>query len=281
MKQQDRENNFEFIFTGDTDSEEFFDGNELQTLYYYNRDDPFAIYVDEKENAIDSLETIIQFLDRIDNLKWKWIVFALHHSLYCFCISALKRGNYYLVLDRGSKQDNKIYVQIGNEPKPKKSSIKWFYIGTNKTPAYRIEGKEVDEIPPEHSKLRSKNKLIGFWTALARVQDQYFWMGSMHGQSALKISDDELKKIFWLIEYVRNDLTHFVPKGYSIDILSIIDACKVVLDKIDYLVFQSYAITFYRYNQEINRVRKTLDIIYDKIGAEKKHIASKLKNKKG
>ena len=62
--------------------------------YEHNRESPYYISIDEKENAIDSLETTLSFLGRDDNLKWKWFAIALHHSLYSFCISALEHGNY-------------------------------------------------------------------------------------------------------------------------------------------------------------------------------------------
>ena len=37
--------------------------DELRSYYEYNREDDSAIHLDEKENAIDSLETALQFLD--------------------------------------------------------------------------------------------------------------------------------------------------------------------------------------------------------------------------
>jgi hypothetical protein len=48
------------------------------------------LWIDEVENPIDSLETALQFLQREDNLKWKWIAIALHHSLYSFYIGMWK-----------------------------------------------------------------------------------------------------------------------------------------------------------------------------------------------
>lgn len=248
-----------------------------KSLNDFNNEDPFSVYIDVTENAIDSIETVIDFLEREDNLKWKWIVFALHHSLYCFCISALEKGNYEIVLHRGYQEDNKIFIRKGNDTKPKRSKIIPFFLGKYKTPAYRIEWDEAEKIPEKKLKPKSTSKLIGFWTALARVQDEYFWMGRLHGQKALTISDEELEKICWLIEKVRNDLTHFVPKGYSIDILSIIDACQVVLQKIEFLALDSYSINYLNYEQATKRVKDALKIINAKLDAERKNIEELIK----
>lgn len=257
--------------------EELRESTPHKPLVDFNQEDTFSVYVDETENAIDSLETVIDFLKREDNLKWKWIVFALHHSLYSFCISALEKGNYETVLARGYKEDNKVIITKLNEGITRESRIVPFFIKEYKTPAYRIEWDEVDKIPEKKLKPIAGNKLIGFWTALARVQDEYFWMGRLHGQKALTISDEELKKICWLIEKVRNDLTHFVPKGYSIDILSIIDACQVVLQKIEFLALESYSINYLNYEQATKRVKDALKIINAKLDAERKNIEELIK----
>ena len=221
-------------------------GTEQNPKGYYdwNREDSNALYIDEKENAIDSLETALQFLNRNDNLKWKWVAFALHHSLYSFCISSLENGNYENVLFKG--REDEWIVQVGGQYQ-QKSEIVHLYIKTYKTPAFRIVWKELKVVPKTQTKRKKmipKETLIGFWTALARVQDQYFWMGRLYSQKAVQISDEELEQIYWLTEYVRNNLTHFIPKGYAIGIEQIISASKIILEKIEYLVFESFSVHF-------------------------------------
>lgn len=258
------------------DSEQLFD-NDRDTRGYYewNREDPSALHLDGNENAIDSLETIIQFLDRDDNLKWKWIVFAFHHSLYSFCVSALEKGNYANVLMKGKEDD--ICVQFDKE-KPIKSEIQRFSIKGYKTPAFRIIWNEIEEFPQLELKKNNKIKkeiLIGFWSDLARVQDQKFWMGRLFGQKAVPVNDEELEQIVWLIEKVRNDLAHFIPKGYSIDIYSIIKAIQVILDKIDFLVFQSFSILFIDSNKSQKRIKNTLEKINGKLIIELEKVEMK------
>lgn len=238
----------------------------------WNRESSTALYIDEKENAIDSLETAIQFLERNDNLKWKWFAFAVHHSLYSFCISALENGNYANVVNQG-KEDEWI-VSVGDQ-KPKKSKTVHLFIKNYKTPAFRIGWVDVPTTSIHKSKNKrkiSKENLIGFWTALARVQDSYFWMGRLYLSKAVPISDDELESIYWLAEAVRNDLTHFVPKGYAIDILSIINSSQVILDKIEFLAFQSNSILFVDFDKSIARIQAALSSLREKLINEKKKI---------
>lgn len=248
---------------------------EVKGYYEYNRESPNALYVDEKENAIDSLETALSFFDREDNLKWKWVVIALHHSLYSFCIGSLEQGNYEQVLSKGRDDDKEVYVRCGND-KPRKSRVVPFLIKKYKTPAYRIEWDEVEKFPELEAtrgkKKRNKEKLISFWTALARVQDDYYWMKRFVHSKAVKISDEELESICWMSEKVRNDLTHFIPKSYGIGILSIIEAARVVLKVIEFLVFESHTILFLNYEQSQRRIREAIDKIRLKLRVEEEII---------
>ncbi len=244
-----------------------FPDEDQKGYYEYNRESPNVIHIDEKENAIDSLETALSFLIRDDNLKWKWVVLALHHSLYSFCISALEHGNYENVLSRKYGEDDDWIVHIGKDS-PRKSKIVPFYIKEYKTPAYRIEWELIDKNTSTNTKKTSKKqkeKLINFWTALARVQDNYFWMGRYFNSKAVEITDEELHDICWLSEKVRNDLMHFIPKGYSIDILSIINATKVVLKVIYFLVFESFTINFLDYEKSQKRIKEALELINVKL----------------
>jgi hypothetical protein len=254
------------------DFDQLFGKHEGDKGYFErNRENPDAIYLDERENAIDSLETALQFLDRNDNLKWKWFAFAIHHSIYSFCVAALENGNYENVLMRDWEDDNNLYVQKGQDVQIKKSKISYFHIKNYKTSAYRIQWTDVSSIPLEKKSKKQRSfreKLISFWTALARVQDSYFWMGRLYGQKPLIISDEELTRIVWLSDAVRNDLIPFIPKSYAIGIIDIIEATRVVLYKIDFLVFESFSILFVDYEQSQRRIRDAIDKIIAKLDSE-------------
>lgn len=276
---EDSNKNTEYDLTNEAELDRLFGDGNSNSYFYYNKEDPGSVFIDVRENAIDSLETALTFFNRNDNLKWKWIVFALHHSLYSFCISALDRGNYETVLFKGYDEDNKIVAWKGNEEEVKKSEIVPFYIKNIKTPAYRINWVEVSKSKPPKVKSKTKNrqKLIGFWTALARVQDDYFWMGRLYGQKALQISDDELEKICWLVEAVRNDITHYIPKGYVIDVPSIIESCKVVVRKIEFLALESYSILYLKHDQDTKRIKETTTEFFKHLKKEQKLIEDSIK----
>ena len=260
-------------------SEQMYGGDEDRGYYEWNRESPESIYIDEKENAIDSLETALSFLDRKDNLKWKWVAFALHHSLYSFCIAALENGNYESVLVRGSEKY--FCVKKGNEAW-KKVSINPFYIGKFKTGAYRIGWETLTELRKTGSKGENINreKLIGFWTALARVQDGYYWMGRMGGVKPLKLNDEELKGIVWLTDAVRNDLMHLIPKGYSISSLDVISSSLIFINAIEHLALNSFSILFLEYEKSVKRIKSCIEEIRKRLKGDNDEIIKYLDSTK-
>lgn len=222
---------------------------QQESYFYWNKHDENEFYLDEVENAIDSLETAVTFLSRTDNLKWKWIAFAMHHSLYSFSIACLVNGNYENVLSSGKDDDKNRYCLMGNNTKWKKSKR----VYQNNGPGYVIEWEDTDEIPSqappeeieEMEKKKHKRQLIGFWTALARVQDSYYWMGRSFITRAVKLSAEEWKSIEWLTNNVRNDLVHFVPKLLSVSIGSVKKACLDLLRVLEFLALHSGALLYH------------------------------------
>ncbi len=217
------------------------------------------------ENAIDSLETAAAQLVRLDNLKWKWVAITLHHALYTFCVAALTGSNYENVLGDDS---NCNWCKIG-------SSEKWnrlYQMKRPKSSGYLIEWKETDEVPPvfneklaasdnNNSKRRATNrkKLIGFWTAFARIQDDVFWMKRFVHSRAVGISNTEWDNIEWLTNEVRNGCVHFIPKFLIIPIVDIQEACKDVVRIIEFLAFESNTILFNNHESQTKRIAKAIE----------------------
>ncbi|MGO8945330.1 MAG: hypothetical protein ACLQJ7_16870 [Syntrophobacteraceae bacterium] len=191
-------------------------------------------------NAVDSLETSASFLARQDEFKWKWIAIALHHALYMFCVAALHNGNSDNVTTICSNPDANRWC-IGDDQKWKKSTTVKVGFG----PAYRIEWLPTEDSPPEYKAQKNKNKqpkLVGFWTALARVQDQHYWMGRLTITKALELTDGEIDDIVFLSTALRNEFVHYIPKGYLVDIPSIIKVSKTSLRAIEFLALRSNAV---------------------------------------
>lgn len=194
-------------------------------------------------NAVDSLETSASFLSRQDEFKWKWIAIALHHALYMFCIAALHNGNPDNVTTISSNPDDNQWCRIGDEHKWRKSRR----VPVSSGPAYRIEWLPTEDLPTEHKSQKSKNKqlkLIGFWTALARVQDQHYWMGRLKITKAVELSNSEVDDIVFLSIALRNEFIHYIPKGYLIDIPSIIKVGNTALRAIEFLSLKSNALWY-------------------------------------
>ena len=222
---------------------EFLSTDRLDTPKIKNKKESDLFWVTEIENTIDSIKTAVVFLDRRDEYKWKWISFALHHALYSLCVASLVHGNYEVVL-KSHGDDSKHHFKRGMHDKWKKSKI----IRRDDSPYYTIEWEEIEDNPPQTkckpTKKIKRNQLISFWSALARVQDQEYWMGRLGGIKALELTDSQVNNIIWLVVEVRNDLMHFIPKSYGISIKDLKAAFIDIIKIIEFLAFESNPFLF-------------------------------------
>ena len=201
------------------------------------------VTINTVDNALYSLETAAQFLARSDNFKWKWAAIALHHSLYSFCLACLVNGNPDNVLSSGKDDENHFCS---------KDEGIWFKSRRNKrpnSPGYTIEWVQTEENPPlprspDNEPDKPRGKIIGFWTALARAQDYFFWMGRNLLFKLLALSGEEWQSIEWLTKNIRNELIHFLPKIYRFPVADIQLACSDVLRPIEFLALESGTIIY-------------------------------------
>lgn len=169
---------------------------------------------DTFSNAFDSLETSDRVLIWGNKRKWKWFAISIHHALYMFCTNALHFGNYELLLKRGDHPDKGLFLHRGMDERTLKSSIEYIREGQ---PAYRIVWEETNEDPPQRRKRDKISKnywLINIWSAIARVQDDVFWMNRMMYTRAIELSEEEWEALIFLTNRIRNELVHFVPRTY-------------------------------------------------------------------
>jgi len=230
--------------------------------------------VNELENAVDSLETGCAFLTRTDALEWKWIAFAIHHSLYSFCVTCLCGCNPSRVLSyRKRKDDDGNLCQIGNSPWMRSRRVT---IGDG--PAYRIKWEPAAEIIPDEDPkpidpialLRQQEELplIGFWTALARVQDSVLWMARLSISNALVLSDEEMLQLVWLNKQVRNDLMHFKPKSYTIFIDGVRTATLTALKAIEFLAVHSHTFIWPLEGNHNDRIHRAIKQFREQMNGE-------------
>ncbi|MCC7158455.1 MAG: hypothetical protein IT281_02835 [Ignavibacteria bacterium] len=233
-----------------------------ETYFDWNRADDKTMYIDAVENAVDSLETTISYFQRDDNLKWKWIVFSLHHALYMFCTINLEGGNFQQVLTNGSgyNDDENSYFKKGNDEWKKSRRIR-----RENSHGYKIVWEAVNGEPRFDNKAmqrKRKDKLIGFWTALARVQDKEFWMARYIHSKAIILNEAQWESVEWLTENVRNQLTHFVPMGLSIPIISLDKACFDVICIIEQLAFDTRQVLYVDSGIK-TRIKNSIKILKD------------------
>lgn len=213
-----------------------------------------SLTVKPSENAIDSLCTAVEFARRQDDYKWKWIALAAHHALYSFCIAAIHSSDPARTREGGTR-DRNWYWKRGNEINWSKSKM----LKVGKDPAYRIVWEQTDEEPPLPAQRRrddpSDTKVIGFWSALARIQDDR-WMGATVFSKPVAISDKEISGLSWLTIHVRNELLHHSPKFLSIEVESIRETCLIAFKVIESLVLESHTLTLQ--NDQYERIQKAL-----------------------
>jgi hypothetical protein len=197
-------------------------------------------------NAANYLESAAQFLQRDDDFKWKWVAIAIFHALYGFSIVALEDGYPERIsVPLGRKDDQDVFVKrLGSKVWSRPTKM---YLTRNKA-AYRIKWEMRSEEPAQSSTpdtdvqfIFAKRKLIGVWTALARIQDGV-WMERLFNSHRVTINDEDLKAIEWLGLKVRNELVHFVPKLQGISVEGIWCGCLAALTVIESLVFESNTI---------------------------------------
>jgi len=227
------------------------------TFYELNRQQAETFYVNVVENAIDSLETALQFFQRADTLKWKWIAISLHHALYTFAVVALQGSSYDWVLTTSQDEDDHHYYKRNERDKWKKSHR----VFRKNSPAYTIAWEETDEDPTllKHSKKSKRPQLIGFWTALARAQDSEFWMGRSVVSEALTLTESEWKSIEWITLDLRNGLIHFVPISRSVPVAKLKAACLDVLRAVEFLALQSKTIVYIHRKEAKERIQNAID----------------------
>lgn len=231
------------------------------------------IIVNTFSNATDSILRSAEFVVCEDEFRWKWVAIALHHALYSTAIAALEHHLSPQLWKKGGggkDQDKGHLCQVGNAP--------WMKSRTEEisgTPAYRIIWEPTDERPTgDHSSEplikkalnpTGKEQLISLWTALARVMDGHYWMGSYAISSPLKLSDDGIRRIVWLSIEVRNNLAHFQPKINAIFVPDICQAGLVILKALRFLIFESQTILPPQDESVLRSVYAALKLLEEKL----------------
>jgi hypothetical protein len=210
-----------------------------------------VLRISEVENAIDSLAKALMFSSLDNNFKWKWITLALHDALYTVSLSCLAH-NYDDVLESKRGDDDEWFSSSGREDDWYKSKKQKIQLNGRSEPGppYRIkwERASISERNQKKTPHRNKNEVnvIGFWSAIARVQDGFYWMNRWCVTKHLKLSDDDLEQLWYLHDFVRNNLVHCRPGIHEFDVERIRQACLIVLESISFLLNESLSVVMSR-----------------------------------
>lgn len=193
------------------------------------------IRLSTEKNLFENLKFIIFLFENNYEQKWFWSIIALDQAIYTFCIGVLLNGNPDNVKMSGHDKDGKfIFGRDSNDHFKQKIH----YVFNKKLPPYIISWEPTnEEVKNSHG-----NMLIGFWTAMARVQDFQFWR-YIEPYRKVEFSIEEWKSLLEIHLNYRNDLVHFDPKLSSIPVtevkknLEIISLLlKKLIEKFGYLL---------------------------------------------
>lgn len=144
-----------------------------------------------------------------------------HLVLYRSMIEALKGSANLAVTGRPSKNRMHQY-KFGNEPFKKIHKVPV----PDCNEAWRFSEPVVCKAPEiNYTKWPESNRddyLISFYDALAMIQSECF-MHRYVMSKVVTVTDDEMKRLEWLHEDIRNEYEHFVPKGYLTPIRTLIE----------------------------------------------------------
>ncbi len=241
-----------------------------------NQDAENMLRITGVENAIDSLEKACKFSSSEDPFMWKWIALALHDALYTvalsciafepsFVVEAKNRDVGFFVSPNGNPNDwrisEKSVVEVEGVNKGRcPYRIRWRKLSLKEVQAKGKAAKKKKGRSKERLNIlewmreNEKAKVIGFWSAIARVQDDVYWMKYFCITEALVLSDDKLRELWYLQSIVRNNLIHCRPGFHEFDVERIRSSCLVAVRAISFLLDQSLSAVHFQMSNEQREV---------------------------
>lgn len=212
--------------------------------------------LDEKNNALDYLETAVHCMLDVERSPWawKWVCIALHGALYSFGICALQGTNFEQVLQNdtvfwwdkipGNDDKGLIYylrnnlnIHLAQEARIEKSEDnKAITISDGKNSILmkcddkkhevliEFNGKRLRKLPIRLHPIgirvcKKKNPtLISFDEVMNRCQDKRFVVGNGVLSTPLILTETQKNAIDFMKNELRNSLEHFIPRRWSIEI---------------------------------------------------------------
>lgn len=200
------------------------------------------LITDETEEAISALEMLAEIIPSInfDNYRWKWAIIAIHNALQGFMVLALRERNRLIVLT-------------------KKSAKKWITVDehnrTDPDNKLKYPEEKLDNFLNLYDKIKSDSMLFYFYSKKFKSNNEH---------------DESVK----MINNLRNEFIHFVPKGWSLELTGAPKVCLKCIEIIEFIYFESGNIFMYDNKQKerttvaLNMIKKSLTDIMQKYEIE-------------
>jgi len=190
-----------------------------------------------------------------------------HQALYRSMVEALRGSANLSITGRPKDKKRIVKYQIGNKPwqeihKIKVEDCKFAWRFSDPEPCEEPSNNDENYEIPEMD-----NYLISFYDLLAMIQTECFMNRFTHSKH-ISVSDDEIRKLQWLHEAVRNEFEHFIPKLYSVFIPDLIKTSQISLSLSSKLIYESGNVM----STNIPTNLKTdLKYIFDTLALKEKH----------
>ena len=163
---------------------------------------PAYLRTDTQEEAISALQMAASSLEAIaiDCYRWKWAVLALHAAVQGFMVLGLRGSNDFEVLSSAAAKDWLAAVEAGDPPP--------------------LDQKRLDSFLGLYRKVKSDRML-------RYVNSKQFRPGKTHDRSLAMLNE------------LRNEFTHFLPKHWSLEVSGLPSICGDCLDLIEFLGWDS------------------------------------------
>jgi len=225
----------------------------------------------EEINALDFLEKAGQFIIETgeNSLAWKWVMLSLHGAIYNFAICACKgtdpenvinfNSNYKISHELENLPDQIIFpqnVKIKYDSQKKRLSFKGAMSDDERILLVELSDDNLYQIAINTIYQKSR-KLISFDEALKRCQDPS-WMQMTILSKTLQLSGQQQKSIVLLKKLLRNNIEHFIPRTWLIEIHGMPQIAIDVLDVIRFLAIETGNYT----HLNSTKIRKIKSIVY-------------------
>lgn len=205
------------------------------------------LYTTGRLNALDNLAMVEVFLLSGRDNRWKWASLAMYHALYGYLLEALGGtfAKFYLAEDAEQRTAVRLLIQ---DRMPMEEIVDETNRGRiAKDPNARLATKRMVE------RWAVAPRVIGITEALDRMIGKRGRSGVPQRPAMvlpLSLTTQQRMSIDWLIEEIRNNFEHFMPKFWYIYLRGLATSLRDMLDAIEFIALESHGVLLCPEDQE-------------------------------